>query len=75
MIYLIGGYVIFIIGMVCGALFNPEETCPRAVKGYNCLSNGCDHRKSTLYQAKLDMALGAEAAEREKLINGGSDHE
>ncbi len=73
--YLIGGYIIFLAGMFAGAIINPEETCPRAVKGYNCLGNDCDHRKSRLYQAKLDMALGAEEEARQKLINGGNNHE
>lgn len=63
---LVGIYIAFVVGIVVGAILNPEETCPAAVKGYNCKGDTCDHRKSTLYQAKLDMALGAEEDERKR---------
>ena len=75
--YLIGLYAAFIAGGIVGALLNPEETCPRAVKGYNCFGDDCDHRLTTLYQAKLDMAKAAEEAEKNKDKNlwGGDKHD
>lgn len=74
MAYLIGGYIIFILGFIIGAVMNPEETCPKAVKGYRCAGEDCDHRKTTLYQAHLDMAQVAADQEKETNLWGGPPH-
>ncbi len=67
--YLIAGYVIFLLGMFCGAVLNPDEDCPARVIGFNCKGDNCDHRKSTLYGNMQNMALQAEKREKEKEIN------
>lgn len=70
MTVIIGLYAAFLFGMFLGVVINPEETCPAAVKGYKCKGDGyCDHRKTTLYQAHLDMAQVDEDRENGKETN------
>lgn len=76
--YIIGLYAAFILGGIASALMDSEEKCPRIVKGYGTCKGPeyCDHRLTTLYQAKLDMAQNAEDAEKSKEQNmwgGGSE--
>lgn len=69
MSYIIGGYIIFLIGLFIGALFNREETCPKVVMGYDCSGEYCDHRKSVLYTNMAIMAKNHEERERENERN------
>lgn len=68
--YIIGLYAAFVVGGFVGAYLNPEETCPRVVKGYDCRGNNCDHSKVALYQAKLDMARNDEDSETKNYWGG-----
>lgn len=56
----LGLFVAFILGMIMGAMISKEEDCPRSVLGYDCRGDRCDHRKSELYQAKMQMAQNQE---------------
>lgn len=49
-----------IIGFMLGRIEPPE--CPRVILGYNCqgIDYGCDHRRSEIYRAKMEMALNDE---------------
>lgn len=77
MSYIIVGYVLFLVGLVAGALFNHEEDCPKRVLGYSCAGENCDHRKSLLYTNMARMAQNAEEHEVEKGKNlwGGDNDE
>lgn len=70
---LIGLYIAFVLGALLGAFFHAEEDCPRAVMGYHCDGPTCDHTKSELYRAKMQMALADEdfKANRDNNFWGG----
>lgn len=65
---LLVGYMIFLGGVLIGAILRHEEDCPRRVLGYSC-KDDCDHRKSVLYTNMARMAKGAEEDELEKERN------
>lgn len=65
-----------IIAAICGivvgfALPRGENTCPAVELGYDCKGSRCDHRLSTLYKAKMDMALHDEEKANNNYWNGG----
>lgn len=55
----------FIVGMLLAKFifYERPQDCPAEVLGYDCATykgRMCDHRKSELYKAHMQMALAAE---------------
>lgn len=57
---MLGLFLAFVAGIVVCAMLSKEEDCPATVLGYDCQGDKCDHRKSELYKAKMNMALNQE---------------
>ena len=62
---LLGLFIAFVIGILVGAFWHPQEDCPSAVLGYDCDGDSCDHRKSQLYGNMAIMARHAEKREEQ----------
>jgi hypothetical protein len=67
------GGICLIIGMLIGRFFRDPEydnDCPAIEQGYRCKADLCDHRLSTLYEVKANMAKAAEEREAEQRWKG-----
>lgn len=73
---LVGILIGLIIGMLIGRFFRePQQVCPAEVYGYDCNAykgKVCDHSKSALYKAKMEMALAEEQRDDDNNYYGGN---
>lgn len=72
---LVGILIGFIVGMIIGRFFrDPMPVCPAEVLGYNCkrdTGRECDHRKSQVYKAQMEMAEYEERRNDDNNYYGG----